>query len=624
MEIPTRKPLRLWPGVVIAILLLLLRFAVPVVVPDETFVGVFGGIVCALAIVLWWLFLSRASWSERLGAVGLMIVGLFATSRIIDKSLATGAQGFLFPFLAIPVLSIALVAWAVATRRLPDGRRRATMVATILLACSVWALVRTGGFTAATFKNDLHWRWTQTPEERLLARSGNEPGALPPAPSSAQTSEKQPVAQPTNNPAALPSVPSSVETPKKQFVAKSGNEPPALPVPAASTETAADWPGFRGPHRDGIVRGVRIKTDWKASPPVALWRRAVGPGWSSFAVRGDLLYTQEQRGPDEVVACYALATGKPVWAHRDAARFWESNGGPGPRGTPTLSNDRVYTFGATGILNVLNASDGAVVWSRNAASDAGVKTPGWGFASSPLVVGDMVIVAAAGKLVAYDLATGTPRWFGPEGGDGYSSPQLVTIDGVTQIVLMSAVGATSVASADGGLLWRHSWPSDTRIMQPAVTADGDLLITSGDAMGGIGMRRIAIAHGPAGWTTEERWTSTGLKPGFNDSVVHDGHAFGFDGSILACIDLKDGKRAWKGGRYGNGQFVLLADQDLLLVVSEEGDLALVKATPDKFTELARAPAIEGKTWGHPALAGDVLLVRNSEEMAAFRLTRAGS
>ena len=619
-----RKPLRLWPGVVIAILQLLLRFAVPVVAPDAVLVRVFGGLVCALAIVLWWVFFSRAPWPERLGAVGLMIVGLFTTSRVIDKSLATGAQGFLFPFLAIPVVGLALVAWAVATRRLPNGLRRATMVATILLACGVWALVRTGGFTAASFKNDLHWRWTQTPEERLLARSGNEPGELPLVRSAAETPIERPTAKAPNEPASVVSVQPAVKTPQKQPVAKDSNEPKVPSVAPAAAKTAAEWPGFRGPHRDGIARGVRIKTDWKASPPVALWRRPVGPGWSSFAVHGDLFYTQEQRGPDEVVACYELATGKPVWAHRDAARFWESNGGPGPRGTPTLSNGRVYTFGATGILNVLNASDGAVVWSRNAASDAGVKTPGWGFASSPLVLGDLVIVATAGKLAAYELGTGTPRWFGPDGGDGYSSPQLATIDGVTQIVLMSAAGATSLAPADGKVLWKYAWPSDTRIMQPAVTADGDLLITSGDAMGGAGMRRIAVTHGPAGWTAEERWTSAGLKPSFNDFVVHHGHAFGFDGSILACIDLKDGKRTWKGGRYGNGQFVLLADQDLLLVVSEEGDLALVKATPDQFTELARVPAIEGKTWGHPALVGDVLLVRNGEEMAAFRLTRAGS
>jgi outer membrane protein assembly factor BamB len=332
-----------------------------------------------------------------------------------------------------------------------------------------------------------------------------------------------------------------------------------------------------------------------------LWRRPVGPGWSSFAAHGDRFYTQEQRGPDEVVACYELATGQPVWAHRDATRFWESNGGPGLRGTPTLSNGQVYTFGATGILNVLKASDGTVMWSRSPASDAGVKTPGWGFASSPLVVRDMVIAAAAGKLAAYNLGTGTPRWFGPDGGDGYSSPQLVTIEGVTQIVLMSAAGATSVAPADGKVLWKYAWPSDTRIMQPAVTADGDLLITAGDAMGGVGMRRIAVTHGPTGWTAEERWTLAGLKPSFNDSVVHDGHAFGFDGSILACIDLKDGKRTWKGGRYGNGQFLLLADQDLLLVVSEEGDLALVKATPRSVHGARSGPGYRGQDLGPPGV-----------------------
>jgi len=156
-----------------------------------------------------------------------------------------------------------------------------------------------------------------------------------------------------------------------------------------------------------------------------------------------------------------------------------------------------------------------------------------------------------------------------------------------------------------------------------VTADGDLLITKGDAMGGVGMRRITVVHGPTGWTTEERWTSSGLKPSFNDSVVHNGYVFGFNGGILACIDVKDGTRKWKGGRYGNGQLVLLRDQDLLLVISEEGELALVKAAPDQFTELAHFPALEGKTWNHPVLAGDRLLVRNGTEMVAFRLPLAG-
>jgi outer membrane protein assembly factor BamB len=364
---------------------------------------------------------------------------------------------------------------------------------------------------------------------------------------------------------------------------------------------------------------VRIKTDWTASPPVAMWRRPVGPGWSSFAVRGGLCYTQEQRGPDEVVACYKLTTGEPVWAHGDPTRFWESNGGPGPRGTPTLIGDRVYTFGATGVLNALKASDGAVVWAHNAASDTGMKTPQWGFASSPLVVGDLVVVATAGQLVAYDRLTGNRRWVGPAHGVSYSSPHLLTTDGVSQVLLLSQAGATSLALADGTLLWEHPFPGYP-IVQPALTADGDVLMSVSDSSG---TRRIAVTHASSGWAVVERWTSNGLKPYFNDFVVHNGHAYGFDGAILACIDLKDGKRVWKGGRYGNGQLILLEDQDVLLVLSEEGELALVKATPDQFTELARFKAIEGKTWNHPALAGDVLLVRNGEEMAAFRLAPAG-
>ena len=607
-----RDRLRVWPGVVAVALQWLLFFVVPVIMPDAILYGIFGALACALVILLWWLVFSRAPQVERWGVLVLIIAGAFAASRFIDTSIATGMMGFMFPMFSIPVLSLALVAGAVAGRRLSEGLRRASLVAAILLACVLFTLVRTNGMSGSG-RSDLAWRWSRTHEERLIAQPASQ---LPAAP-----------AQLSALPAAAPA---PAKMPRERPAAPKAKDRPAVipptPVTAethAAAETGADWPGFRGPGRDGIIPGTRIKTDWSTSPPVQLWRREIGPGWSSVAVHGELLYTQEQRGEDEFVTCYSATTGNPVWAHRDAARFWESNAGAGPRATPTLHGGRVYTFGATGIVNALDAANGAVLWSRNAASDTGVKVPGWGFASSPLVVDDMVVVAAAGKLVAYDLATGAPRWLGPDGGDGYSSPQLVTIEGAPQVLLMSAVGATSVAPADGKLLWKYAWPSDTRIMQPAVTADGDLLITKGDAMGGVGMRRITVVHGPTGWTTEERWTSSGLKPSFNDSVVHNGYVFGFNGGILACIDVKDGTRKWKGGRYGNGQLVLLRDQDLLLVISEEGELALVKAAPDQFTELAHFPALEGKTWNHPVLAGDRLLVRNGTEMVAFRLPLAG-
>ncbi len=562
---PTRqKPLRLWPGVVIVALQWLIRFGIFIVMPEAVGHGVLGGLFGGLAIVVWWAFFSRAPRSERWGAVVLIIIALIATWRILHESMR------LVPFIAyiIPVLSLAFVVWAVASRRFSNRLRHVSMVATILLACGVWTLFRTGGITG-DFESDFAWRWAKTYEERFLAQTANEPTALRPA--------------------------------------------------TAATETGADWSGFRGPNRDGIIPGLRIETDWSASPPVELWRRLIGPGWSSFAVRGGLLYTQEQHGDDEVVACYKLTTGEPVWKHRDAARFWETNSGAGPRGTPTLSDGRLYTFGATGILNVLDAGDGSVIWSRNAAADTDTKLPSWGFSSSPLVVDDVVIVAAAGSLIAYDLVSGEPRWFSSIGGDCYSSPHLLRIDEVAQVMLLYEAGARSVTPADGTLLWEYPWPGHP-IVQPTLNADGDILISADERSG---IRRISVANGPEGWDVKEGWTSTRLKPYFNDSVIHNGHAYGFDGRSLACIDVEDGERKWKGGRYGRGQFVLLADQDLLLALSEKGELALVKAVPDKFTELARFPAIEGKTWNHPVLVGDILLVRNSQEMAAFRLSLAG-
>ena len=625
----SRKPLRLRAGIVLLALQWLV-FLIPFAFPAVGALGMLGAVVVGLAIVVWWLFFSRAPWLLRLAGLAMMPIAAIAVRGLLHPSIQRGGMGRMMYILGIPFLCLGLVAWAAASRRLSTGARLAALPLALLVGAGGLGLVRTFGVSGEG-RPDLHWRWTPSPEEQLLARAATEPA--PPAVAPATAPSPAPTAgavAPSTAPAAPPAATSSDEpTSKPPDASASASKAPAAAAPKAAAAAPAaapapdpEWPGFRGPHRDGVVRGVRIATDWTASPPVRLWRRAIGPGWSSFAVQGPLVYTQEQRGQEEEVSCYRLGDGEPVWRHGDAVRHWDSEGGAGPRATPTVRGGRVYSFGGTGRLNALDAASGAVLWSRDVARDAAVETPGWGFAGSPLVVGDLVIVAASGRLVAYDAASGERRWLGPEGGGGYSSPQLATIAGVPQILLLRGARSTSVAPADGSLLWEHKAQPGVSIVQPALTAEGDVLVAAGDSMGGSGIRRLAVAHGPAGWSVEERWLSKGLKPYFNDFVVHEGYAYGFDGTILACIDLRDGVRKWKGGRYGAGQLVLLPDQDLLLVVSEEGELALVKAAPDAFSEVARVPAIEGKSWSHPALVRDVLLVRNGQEMAAFRLARA--
>jgi len=437
------------------------------------------------------------------------------------------------------------------------------MALTIMIAAGFWIFLRTDGMTGDVNHN-LNWRWAKTSEENTLRQTAGE--------------------------------------------SLTGTPGPDLAV------SEAEWPGFRGKNRDGIVHGIKINSDWKANPPVELWRRPVSPGCSSFAILGNLIYTQEQLGEYETVSCYDLSNGKPVWRHKDKARFYDSHAGPGPRATPELANGRVYSMGATGILNAINALDGTLIWTRNPAEDSGIEIPEWGICGSPVVTGNAVIVSMAGIIAAFDSETGKPLWTGGKGGSSYTSPHLATICNVPQVLMINEPGVESIDPSTGKSLWTYAWPLRDRVLQPVWTGNNELLINEEYK----NVRKIKISNDSSGWRTDEVWTSSEIRTLFNDFVIHKGYAYGFDGPSMACIDLTDGSRKWRGARYRGFQ-LLLADQDLILVLSEKGELALVSADPGRFTELSKIQVMKGKTWNHPAIKGNILVVRNSEEMAAYRL-----
>ena len=402
---------------------------------------------------------------------------------------------------------------------------------------------------------------------------------------------------------------------------------PNLPEPAPvtlapATRSAGHWPDFRGPNRDGRYDETSIRTAWPPGGLAQLWKQPIGIGYASFVVADGRAFTIEQRRRDEVVTAYDLETGRELWTHGWEGEFRESMGGDGPRATPTYHDGHVYALGAQGELRCLDATTGELLWRRNILEENGAWNLSWGMAASPLIVDEKIIVLPGGpngrSVVAYHRITGEPIWSALDDQQAYTSPMLVTLAGLRQILVVSAGRAMGLSVEDGELLWDYPWGTHQGISvaQPLILPEDRMFLSAGY---GRGAAVIHVTRAPDGFHAETVWANTRMKNKFTSSVLYDGHIYGLDEAILACIDASTGVQMWKGGRYGYGQLLLAGSH--LVVLTETGEVALVKATPERHQEVARFPAIAGKMCNHPVIAAGRLLVRNGREMAAFDIRR---
>ena len=522
-----------------------------------------------VVFLVWWCFSRRIKLRDR-----LIVLAAVVASPVVAMLISHNSLGPFPVFMGLPILFTAWALWLFIARNASPGVWKSGLIVLLFLSTSIFALFRMEGLDgrgAPIFK----WRWSPSNEDRYLAR---RTGA---------------------------------------------NSTPSTATASASMALRpGDWPGFRGTDRDSVVRGLSISTDWNNHPPQQVWRRPIGPGWSSMSIVDGRLFTQEQRRDNEAVVCLDAATGADLWSHEEFARFWDPLSSAGPRATPTFADGgRLYSQGATGTLLCLDAASGRKIWSRDTLADAGAKLPDWGVASSPLVVQGIVVVYAAGQggkgLLGYRADSGDLAWTADAGVSSYSSPHLATIAGRRQVLFISDKGLVSVDPPTGKTLWEYAaQDKPPRSLQPLLVSDNQFLVS-------LGMEAptdlIELTPSGDAYTASKRWTSRNLKPSFNDFVTRDGYVYGFDGNSLTCVDLKTGARKWRKGRYGTGQLLLLADQPVLIVLSDQGKLALVTAKPDAFEELGQFQAIAGKTWNHPALAHGRLYVRNAEEIACYEL-----
>jgi outer membrane protein assembly factor BamB len=391
-------------------------------------------------------------------------------------------------------------------------------------------------------------------------------------------------------------------------------------VIALNAQSSVDWPQWRGPDRNGISKETGLLSQWPRSGPPVAWSAAMlGAGYGSISVQGDRVYVQGMRNRQSVVSTLNRADGKLVWV-RILGPAGDNDRGPGPRSTPTIDGDRVYALSETGDLACLRVADGSVIWQRNILKEFRGDNPYWLLSESPLIDGNNVIVTPGGRgagVVALDKMSGKTVWASKElsDGAGYSSPIIADVGGVRTIMTFTADAGVGVRASDGKLMWRNSTAANgTANIATPVYSDGKVFFTSSY---GAGAALLGLRAAGNEVRAQEIYSTRDMKNHHGGVVLVNGYIYGFNDSILTCLEFASGKMVWRDRSVGKGA-VTYADGHLY-ILSEDNIVGLVEATPAGYREKGRFTiADQGlPSWAHPVVSGGRLYIRNQGTLTSY-------
>ena len=382
----------------------------------------------------------------------------------------------------------------------------------------------------------------------------------------------------------------------------------------------AEWPQWRGPARDGISNETALLTSWPADGPEVLWRIPLGDGYSGVSISQGRAYTMSALGDDEFVICLEASNGKEIWRFRTDSRYVEGNG-DGPRSTPTVGGDSVFVLSAKGRLYALHAKSGEKLWEHNFVKEFGSSIPTWGFTTSALVENDFLLVEVGGEagksIVAFHKETGDVVWTSHTDAPAYSSPIAITVDGIRQVIFLTSKTLLSISPTDGKSYWTYPWLTHNGInVATPIFIPEDKIFISASYDKGAALVRMKAAQDAV--EVEEVWKNRVMKNHFNSSVLWGNYLYGFDNTILRCIEANTGAKQWATRGFGKGSLLLVDGH--LIVLGDGGKLALVEATPSGYKEKANAQILQGKCWTVPTLAGGKLYLRNQKEVVCLDLS----